>query len=222
MVIGGSLGARSLNEAVARNLPQILAKYQLIHIAGKNGFNPELQGRGYVQYEYVDTELKDLMALADIVVSRAGSNSIFELASLYKPMILVPLPAASSRGEQSLNAKALLTKATLKSSATKISLILKFCSRCWIRFMPDVPPIPKKCAKTRSKSLLPPRFANKSVPLPHRHKICLSGTTSASGAAPSLPADALPVLLSIPGTLFICRLRFFVRFQSFLPAFCRP
>ena len=76
MVIGGSLGARSLNEAVARNLPQILAKYQLIHIAGKNGFNPELQGRGYVQYEYVDTELKDLMALADIVVSRAGSNSI--------------------------------------------------------------------------------------------------------------------------------------------------
>ena len=82
MVIGGSLGARSLNEAVARNLPQILAKYQLIHIAGKNGFNPELQGRGYVQYEYVDTELKDLMALADIVVSRAGSNSIFELASL--------------------------------------------------------------------------------------------------------------------------------------------
>lgn len=110
MVIGGSLGARSLNEAVARNLPQILAKYQLIHIAGKNGFNPELQGRGYVQYEYVDTELKDLMALADIVVSRAGSNSIFELASLYKPMILVPLPAASSRGEQSLNAQSFVDK----------------------------------------------------------------------------------------------------------------
>ena len=110
LIVGGSLGARSLNEAVARNLPQILAKYQLIHIAGKNGFNPELQGRGYVQYEYVDTELKDLMALADIVVSRAGSNSIFELASLYKPMILVPLPAASSRGEQSLNAQSFVDK----------------------------------------------------------------------------------------------------------------
>ena len=55
-------------------------------------------------------EKKDLMALADIVVSRAGSNSIFELASLYKPMILVPLPAASSRGEQSLNAQSFVDK----------------------------------------------------------------------------------------------------------------
>ena len=105
MVIGGSLGAKSLNEAVANNLEEILKHYQLIHIAGKNGFNPNLKAKGYVQYEYIDKELKDLMALSDIVISRAGSNSIFELASLYKPMILVPLPNTASRGEQSLNAK---------------------------------------------------------------------------------------------------------------------
>ena len=110
LVIGGSLGAKSLNEAVAANLPAILQKYQLVHIAGKNGFNPALKGRGYVQYEYVDAELKDMLALADVVVSRAGSNSIFELASLNKPMILVPLPATASRGEQSLNAKSFADK----------------------------------------------------------------------------------------------------------------
>ncbi len=110
MFIGGSLGAKSLNDAVEKNLGDILEKYQLIHIAGKNGYNKNLAHEGYQQYEYVDTELKDLLALADIVVSRAGSNSIFELASLHKPMILVPLPATSSRGEQSLNAKSFAEK----------------------------------------------------------------------------------------------------------------
>ena len=110
MVIGGSLGAKSLNEAVAKNLPDILSKYQLVHISGKNGFNPELKGRGYVQYEYVDAGLKDLLALSDVVISRAGSNSIFELASLCKPMVLVPLPATASRGEQSLNAQSFAGK----------------------------------------------------------------------------------------------------------------
>jgi len=110
MFIGGSLGAQSLNKAVSNNLKELLKKYQVIHIAGKNGFNPELKGEGYKQYEYVDKELKDLMALSDIVISRAGSNSIFELASLNKPMILVPLPNTASRGEQSLNAQSFVKK----------------------------------------------------------------------------------------------------------------
>ena len=105
MFIGGSLGAKSLNNAVAQNFDKLLQNYQVIHIAGKSGYNPELRGRGYAQYEYVDKELKDLMALSDVVISRAGSNAIFELASLQKPMILVPLPNTSSRGEQSLNAR---------------------------------------------------------------------------------------------------------------------
>lgn len=105
MFIGGSLGAKSLNDAVEKNLTELLKHYQVIHISGKNGFNPALKGKGYMQYEFVDKELKDLMALSDVVISRAGSNAIFELASLNKPMILVPLPNTSSRGEQSLNAK---------------------------------------------------------------------------------------------------------------------
>lgn len=110
MFIGGSLGAQSLNAAVEQNLEKLLSKYQVIHIAGKSGYNPKLKANGYVQYEYVDTELKDLMALSDVVISRAGSNSIFELASLHKPMILVPLPNTASRGEQTLNAKSFVAK----------------------------------------------------------------------------------------------------------------
>lgn len=110
MFIGGSLGAQSLNNAVAKNLDALLEKYQVIHIAGKSGFNKDLKGNGYIQYEYVDNELKDLMALSDVVISRAGSNSIFELASLHKPMILVPLPNTASRGEQTLNAKNFVNK----------------------------------------------------------------------------------------------------------------
>ena len=88
----------------------ILEKYQVIHISGKNGFNPKLKSPKYAQFEYVDKELKDLMALSDVVISRAGSNSIFELATLNKPMILVPLPNTASRGEQSLNAKSFQKK----------------------------------------------------------------------------------------------------------------
>lgn len=110
MVIGGSLGAKSLNNAIKENFENLLKTYQIIHISGKNGFNPDLKSKGYAQYEYVDKELKDLIALSDVVISRAGSNSIFELASLNKPMILVPLPNTSSRGEQSLNAKSFVNK----------------------------------------------------------------------------------------------------------------
>lgn len=105
MFIGGSLGAHSLNIAVMKNLPLLLKKYQVIHIAGKMEYNPSLKRKGYKQYAFVDEQLRDLMALSDVVISRAGSNSIFELASLHKPMILVPLPNTSSRGEQSLNAE---------------------------------------------------------------------------------------------------------------------
>lgn len=110
MVIGGSLGAKSLNQAVRNNLPKLLQKYQIIHICGKGQTEEGTDVKGYKQFEYVDAELKDFMKAADVVVSRAGSNSIFELLSLRKPMILVPLPVGSSRGEQMLNAKSFQNK----------------------------------------------------------------------------------------------------------------
>lgn len=106
LVIGGSLGAASVNKAVRGALPMLLQDFQVAHICGKEKIdNMLLHTEGYIQFEYVKAELKDLFAMADVVISRAGANSICELLALKKPNLLVPLPAASSRGDQILNAK---------------------------------------------------------------------------------------------------------------------
>ena len=106
MVIGGSLGAASVNKAVRSALPKLLEDFQVIHLCGKEKVdNLLLNVPGYKQFEYVKAELKDLFALADVVVSRAGANAICELLALKKPNILVPLSAKSSRGDQILNAR---------------------------------------------------------------------------------------------------------------------
>ncbi len=105
LVTGGSLGAASLNEAIRHALPLLKEKYNVIHLCGRGKVDPALsQLDRYVQYDYIDKELPDLFAMADIVISRAGSNAIFELLSLNKPNILVPLPSNASRGDQSDNA----------------------------------------------------------------------------------------------------------------------
>ena len=106
MVIGGSLGAMNVNKAVRDALPQLLEKYQVVHLCGKDKLdNLLLSTPGYKQFEYLKAELKDIFAMADIVISRAGANAICELLALRKPNILIPLPASSSRGDQIFNAE---------------------------------------------------------------------------------------------------------------------
>ena len=106
MVIGGSLGAANVNKAVREALPSLLGDFQVVHLCGKDKVdNLLLNTPGYKQFEYIKAELKDLFAMADIVISRAGANAICELLALKKPNILIPLPAASSRGDQLLNAR---------------------------------------------------------------------------------------------------------------------
>lgn len=106
MVIGGSLGSVTVNTAVRSILNKLLEQFQVIHICGKGNLDESLIGTsGYVQYEYVDAPLKHLFAVADLVISRAGANSICEILALRKPNILIPLSAAASRGDQILNAK---------------------------------------------------------------------------------------------------------------------
>lgn len=105
LVIGGSLGSVRVNEAVREVLPQLLERYQIIHLCGKDKIDETLQGmEGYVQYEYIQKELCDLLDAADIVISRAGANAICELLALHKPNILIPLSMEASRGDQILNA----------------------------------------------------------------------------------------------------------------------
>ncbi len=106
MVIGGSQGAAAVNKAVRDALPKLLEDFQVVHLCGKGKIdNLLLNTPGYKQFEYIKSELKDLFAMADIVISRAGANAICELLALKKPNILIPLPASSSRGDQILNAQ---------------------------------------------------------------------------------------------------------------------
>lgn len=106
MVIGGSLGAANVNKAVREALPGLLEDFQVVHLCGKDKMdNLLLTTPGYKQFEYIKAELKDLFAMADLVISRAGANAICELLALKKPNILIPLPATSSRGDQLLNAQ---------------------------------------------------------------------------------------------------------------------
>jgi len=104
MVIGGSQGAQSVNEVVRESLDVLLKDYQIVHICGKDKMdNLRLSVPGYKQFEYLKVELKDVFAMADVVISRAGANAICELLALNKPNILIPL-SAGSRGDQILNA----------------------------------------------------------------------------------------------------------------------
>jgi len=106
MVIGGSLGSLNVNRFVRAALPLLLDDFQIVHLCGKDKVdNMLLNQPGYKQFDYLKTELKDIFAMADIVVSRAGANAICELLALQKPNILIPLPSSSSRGDQLLNAK---------------------------------------------------------------------------------------------------------------------
>lgn len=106
LIIGGSSGSKVLNDSVRALLDELLVNYQIIHLCGKGYLDESLVGKkGYKQFEYANEELRDMFAAADLVISRAGANSICELLALHKPNILVPLSAAVSRGDQILNAR---------------------------------------------------------------------------------------------------------------------
>ena len=128
LIIGGSLGATAVNEAVRSILPELLEDFQVVHLCGKGKLDESLKDtKGYVQYEYIKKELADLFALADIVISRAGANAICELSALNKPNLLIPLSARASRGDQILNARSFehlgYSKVLEEEEITKDSLL---------------------------------------------------------------------------------------------------
>lgn len=106
LVVGGSLGAQAINIGVRQNISKLLKTFDIAHICGKNGIDAKLEGvEGYAQFEYLNDEMAHVLAMADLVVSRAGSNSIHEFLELKKPNLLIPLPESASRGDQVLNAE---------------------------------------------------------------------------------------------------------------------
>jgi UDP-N-acetylglucosamine--N-acetylmuramyl-(pentapeptide) pyrophosphoryl-undecaprenol N-acetylglucosamine transferase len=105
LIMGGSLGSQKINQIIRRHAHQLTKTFQIIHICGKGQLDSSVQLPEYKQFEYIHDELADAVACADIVISRAGSNSIFEFLALRKPMLLIPLSKEASRGDQILNAR---------------------------------------------------------------------------------------------------------------------
>ena len=127
MIIGGSLGAVKVNLAVRAALPELLETFHIAHICGAGKMDEEYQNiDGYHQFEYVSDELPDLFAAASVIVSRAGANVIYEIATLQKPSVLIPLGTDQSRGDQILNANSFkkrgFAEVLLEENLTKESL----------------------------------------------------------------------------------------------------
>ncbi|MGN0759550.1 MAG: undecaprenyldiphospho-muramoylpentapeptide beta-N-acetylglucosaminyltransferase [Candidatus Ventricola sp.] len=125
MMIGGSLGAQTVNAVLREALPELTKRFDVLHVCGKGNLAPELEGMpGYRQFEYLTDELPDAFACADILLSRAGSNSLSEILALHKPALLIPYH--SGRGDQVLNANSLkargLAHVMLQSELTAQSL----------------------------------------------------------------------------------------------------
>lgn len=101
MVIGGSLGAASVNENIRRILPNLLKEFQVIHLCGKGKMDESLNGtEGYVQYEYIKQELADMFALADVVISVQAPTRSVRSMPLRNQIFLFPcqqMPAVETR-----------------------------------------------------------------------------------------------------------------------------
>ena len=104
LIMGGSSGAQSVNEALDKIMPKLLSDFDVIHIRGSKNMLPGSQPKGYKQFGYISEELADIYAAADIMISRAGATAVFEILALQIPSLLIPLPRSCSRGDQILNA----------------------------------------------------------------------------------------------------------------------
>lgn len=109
VVIGGSSGAKQINQLVAETLDLLCQHFIVVHQTGEalaEGIENLAPAKGiYKPYPFIYEEMPDVLAAADLVLSRAGANSIWECAVLQKPMILIPLCGAGTRGDQVENAK---------------------------------------------------------------------------------------------------------------------
>ncbi len=103
LVMGGSSGSMAINREIRALLQKLTQKYNVLHLCGRGNIKREININGYVQLEF-ETEMKYAYAVADIAISRAGSNAIFELIAMKIPALLIPLPKAESRGDQIENA----------------------------------------------------------------------------------------------------------------------
>ena len=128
MVVGGSTGARAINQALWEALPRLTENFQVLHLCGNGNSNPCFSGMpNYTQREYLTDEMADAYACADILVSRAGANALCEILAARKPALLIPYPKSVSRGDQLLNAESFrnrgLSRVLMQEDMTPETLI---------------------------------------------------------------------------------------------------
>jgi UDP-N-acetylglucosamine--N-acetylmuramyl-(pentapeptide) pyrophosphoryl-undecaprenol N-acetylglucosamine transferase len=104
-VLGGSLGASSLNRAVRELVDTGMLPFNLVHQCGEGKAEGRKDRTRYRRYEFIGEEMGDVLAASDLVISRAGAGLLNEIAFLGKPSVLIPLPITVSRGEQVENAR---------------------------------------------------------------------------------------------------------------------
>jgi UDP-N-acetylglucosamine--N-acetylmuramyl-(pentapeptide) pyrophosphoryl-undecaprenol N-acetylglucosamine transferase len=105
-VLGGSLGASSLNSAIFKMLEEVELPFNLVHQCGQGHARHFESGHSrYRQYEFIADEMGDVFAASDLIISRAGAGALYEIGCLGLPSILIPLPKSKSRGEQIDNAR---------------------------------------------------------------------------------------------------------------------
>ena len=109
-VMGGSLGAKQINDLVFENLEWLCQNFYVIHQTGIKNQEavpeiPESVKDSYRQFPFIYEQMPHVMSFADVILSRAGANSIWECAVLKKPMVLVPLCGSGTRGDQVDNAE---------------------------------------------------------------------------------------------------------------------
>lgn len=114
LIMGGSQGAKSINEVVRKAIGKLTEIFDVVHLCGKGNVDSSISLEGYKQYDYIEDELAHFYAMADIVVTRSGSNALFEGLVLRKPMLLIPLSSKASRGDQILNSKYAVDKGYAK------------------------------------------------------------------------------------------------------------
>jgi UDP-N-acetylglucosamine--N-acetylmuramyl-(pentapeptide) pyrophosphoryl-undecaprenol N-acetylglucosamine transferase len=107
LIVGGSLGAATLNRMVGDARAELTRDWMVVHQTGTQRGGQAVDEPGYRSRPYFDDELPDLLAAADAVVSRAGATALAEFAATGTAAVLVPLPRTSSRGEQIVNARLL-------------------------------------------------------------------------------------------------------------------
>jgi len=90
LVWGGSQGAAEINNLIKKDFENLTRKFQIIHITGPDK-DIGKKNSNYISFEYLDQELKHIYAITDLVIGRAGANSLYELAYLGKPNIIIPL-----------------------------------------------------------------------------------------------------------------------------------